>query len=83
MSSLVKRHCEVTPKKRRVFMLVKLFVSTLSILAFVGISMAAENITTLKDGSELLYVNGGEFDMGSNERPYQKPVLLSKNKFGK
>lgn len=35
---------------------------------------AAEKTIALKDGSELIYIPEGKFDMGSEERPYMKPV---------
>lgn len=35
---------------------------------------AAEKVKKLKNGSELVYIQPGEFQMGSDERPYMRPV---------
>lgn len=45
----------------------------LSIFSF-KIGYAAEKTIKLKDGSELVYIPGGEFMMGSGEYDYTKPI---------
>lgn len=45
-----------------------------------GAAYGAEKVKKLKDGSELVYIPGGEFEMGSDEDWYMKPVHKVKQK---
>lgn len=49
-------------------------LSFLAMLFILDTSHAAEKTKTLKDGSKLVYIPSGEFNMGSEELNYMKPV---------
>lgn len=55
--------------------MVKKLVALLILLLLQHVDVySAEKTIKLKDGSELVYVKAGEFNMGSEERPHAKPV---------
>lgn len=55
-------------------MKVKVMLFLLLAMFAYGVAYGAEKVKKLKDGSELVYIPGGEFEMGSDEDIYMKPI---------
>lgn len=51
----------------------KILLLLLTFLSSIGAVYGAEKVTKLKDGSELVYIQAGDFTMGSEERDYMGP----------